>query len=386
MSRKNNNTKRRYHTKTILQVVPALVSGGVERGTLEIANKIAHLGYNSIVISSGGPLVDKLITQGSLHIDMNVASKNPFVIWMNAKRIASVIKEYRVDIIHARSRAPAWSCYLAAKWSNIPLITTFHGVYNFKSFFKKLYNSIMTRGDRVIAVSNFVKDHIIHNYSADEKKITVIHRGVDQNHFSEQNVSSEQKEKFKQKYNVPKDTPVILLPSRMTRWKGQSVLVEALNKIKHLNFYCIMAGDLGKHFAYVQGLKEQIAKYKIQNKVQLFGVEPNIRSLYGIADIILSTSIEPEAFGRTVIEGQAMEKLVIATKIGGPMETIEDGQTGFLVEPGDADALAAKIEHALSILGTQDAKFITSCARKHASEDFSLDRMLSKVMAVYDEV
>lgn len=381
---KNNNKK--YHTKTILQVVPALMSGGVERGTLEIANKIAHSGYNSIVISSGGSLVNRLTTEGSLHININVASKNPFTIWLNAKRIAAIIKDYRVDIIHARSRAPAWSCYLAAKWTNITLITTFHGVYNFRYFIKKLYNSIMTKGDKVIAVSNFVKEHIVKNYNADDNKITVIHRGVDQNHFAQQNVSEEDKTSFKKKYNVPQNIPVILLPSRMTRWKGQAMLVEALNKIKHLNFYCIMAGDLGKHFSYVQGIKEKIAKYKLQSKVQLFGVEPNMRNLYAISDIVLSTSIEPEAFGRTVIEAQAMEKIVIATKIGGPVETIENGHTGFLVTPGDADDLAEKIEHAISILGTQDAKFMTSCARKHASDEFSLDRMLSKIMSTYDEV
>ena len=385
MSLTKNNTQK-YHTKTILQVVPALVSGGVERGTLEIANKIAHSGYNSIVISSGGPLVERLTAEGSLHIDINVASKNPFTIWINAKRIASIIKDYRVDIIHARSRAPAWSCYLAARWTNITLITTFHGVYNFKYFAKKLYNSIMTRGDKVIAVSNFVKEHIIKNYDADDNKITVIHRGVDQNHFAQQNVSEEDQKRFKKKYNVPQNIPVLLLPARMTRWKGQAMLVEALNKIKHLNFYCIMAGDLGKHFSYVQEVKEQVAKYKLQSKVQLFGVEPNMRNLYAISDIVLSTSIEPEAFGRTVIEAQAMEKIVIATKIGGPIETVENGQTGFLVTPGDADDLAQKIEYAISILGTQDAKFITSCARKHVSDDFSLDRMLSKIMSTYDEV
>lgn len=379
-------TDQNYHKKTILQVVPALISGGVERGTLEIAKKIIDSGNESIVISAGGPLVEPLEKAGSRHIIMNVASKNPIIIWCNARKIADIIRAHNVDIVHARSRAPAWSCYMSAKATGIKLITTFHGIYNFKSSIKKYYNSVMTEGRNVIAVSNFVKKHIIDNYKIDEKKITVIHRGVNHHEFSQKKLSKELLAKFKEKYRVPTDTPVILLPSRMTKWKGHMVLIDALEKIKHLNFYCIMAGDLAKHPAYVARIKDKIHEYKIQNRIQLFGNEPNMIALYGISDIVLSTSIEPEAFGRTIIEAQSMEKIVIATNIGGASETIEDGVTGFHVPPNDSDALAKKIEDCLSNIGSKQSKDITSKARKTASENFSLDLMLKSTLSIYDEV
>ena len=379
------NTEK-YHKKTILQVVPALVSGGVERGTLEIAKKIVDSGYKSIVISAGGPLVIPLEKSGSKHITFNVASKNPLTIWLNSKKIARIIKEEKVDIIHARSRAPAWSCFMAAKETGIKLVTAFHGIYNFHSRIKKFYNSIMTEGNVVIAVSQFVKDHIIKNYKIDKNKIVLIHRGVDHEEFSMERLNFEALLKYRIKYNVPPNAPVILLPSRMTQRKGHIVLVKALEKIKHLNFYCIMAGDLAKHPAYVKRIKNLISEYKIQHRVQLFGNEPNMVNLYGIADIVLSTSIEPEAFGRTIIEAQSMEKLVIATNIGGTAETIEDEKTGFHVDPANSQQLADKIEYCLSILGTEKAKEITEAARKSTLENFSLGIMLEKVMSVYDSI
>jgi len=379
-------TDQKYQKKTILQVVPALISGGVERGTLEIAKSIVASGNNSIVISAGGPMVESLIASGSEHINLNVASKNPFVIWQNAHKIAKVIRDQNVDIVHARSRAPAWSCYMASKATNIKLITTFHGIYNFKSYIKKFYNSVMTEGSSVIAVSNFVKKHIIDNYKVHPNKITVIHRGVNHNEFSKENLTENKLATFRAKYKIPADTPVLLLPSRMTRWKGHMVLIDALEKIKHLKFYCIMAGDLAKHPEYVARIKEKIHKYKIQSHIQLFGNEPDMIGLYGASDIVLSTSIEPEAFGRTIIEAQAMEKLVIATNIGGACETIQDGANGFHVNPNDSVELAQKIEHCLSLIGTQQADTMTMNARKTASEKFSLDKMLKNVLSIYNEV
>jgi len=377
------NTKK-YHKKTILQVVPALVSGGVERGTLEIAKKLVEAGFRSIVISAGGSLVTALEESGSKHIKLNVASKNPLTIWLNSKKITKIIQEEKIDIIHARSRAPAWSCFIAAKATGIKLITTFHGIYNFRTKIKKFYNGIMTEGNKVIAVSQFVKDHIIKNYKIDKSKIVLIHRGVDHREFTIEKINSEILLKYKTKYNVPANTPVILLPARMTEWKGHTVLVKALEKIKHLNFYCIMAGDLAKHPAYVTRIKNLINECKIQNRVQLFGNEPSMINLYGISDIVLSASIEPEAFGRTIIEAQSMEKLVIATNIGGAAETIENEKTGFHVEPANSQQLADKIEYCLSILGTDNAKKIQSAARKSTIENFSLDAMLEKEMSVYE--
>ncbi len=385
MTKKTIN-KRKYQKKTIMQVVPALISGGVERGTLEIAKSVVENGDFSIVVSAGGPLVDKLDKSGALHITMNVATKNPYIIWKNSKKLTELITEYDVDVIHARSRAPAWSCLIAARKTGVKLVTTFHGVYNFSTWIKKYYNSIMTDGHRVIAVSNFVKKHIIDNYKTSEDKISVIHRGVDENEFSKKHITEDIVQKYREKYNAPSNAPIILLPSRMTRWKGHLYLIEALRQIKELNFYCIMAGDLAKHPNYVSEIQEKIKEYKLQHRVQLFGNEMDVRSLYGISDIILSTSLEPEAFGRTIIEAQSMEKMVIATNIGGAGETIEDGKTGFHVTPGNADELAEKIKHCLDIVGSKEEEAITMNARKSVSEKFSLKLMLQKTMDLYEKI
>ena len=380
-------SKAKKHDKqTILQVIPSLTSGGVERGTLEIARKIVESGNNSIVISAGGPLVAKLEKEGSKHIELNVASKNPIVIWRNAYKIADLIRNNNVDIVHARSRAPAWSCYLASHYTGVKLITTFHGIYSFSNSIKKYYNSVMTQGLIVIAVSNFVKQHIIDNYKIEKKRIRVIHRGVNHEEFSQKLLTEEALNKFREKYNVPTKTPVILLPSRMTRWKGHLVLIDAIEKIKHLNFYCIIAGDLSKHPNFVNDIKNKIQEYKIQSHVQLFGNELEMIGLYGIADIVLSTSIEPEAFGRTIIEAQSMEKIVVATNIGGACETIIDGKTGFHVTPGDASDLAKKMAYVLEILGSVDAQKITTSARDSVIKDFSLELMLKNTLSIYKEL
>jgi len=378
--------KTHNNNKTILQVVPALVSGGVERGTIEIAKSLKESGYNSIVISAGGPLVSKLAQLDIKHININVASKNPFIMCKNVGLIRDVIEEYKVDIVHARSRAPAWSCYRATRGSRAKFITTFHGIYNFSGLFKRYYNSVMTKGEIIIAVSNFVKQHIIENYNVAEDRIKVIYRGVDYRYFNPANITNDLYLKFSEKYQVINNIPVILLPSRMTSWKGQMVLVEALNLIKDLDFYCLMVGDLSKHPNFTQRINDRIMKCKLQRKIQIFGNEINMIGLYGVSDIILSTSIEPEAFGRTIIEAQAMEKLVIATNIGGAAETIIDGVTGYHVEPKNAQDLADKIRRCLSILNTEKAKQITIAARKSVIDNFSLDLMLRKNLEIYESL
>ncbi len=380
------STNQKYHKKTILQVVPALVSGGVERGTIEIAKKLVDSGYNSIVISAGGALVKSLENSGSEHITLNVATKNPLLIWWNSRKIAKIIKEKKVDIIHARSRAPAWSCFMAAKSTKIKLVTTFHGIYNFDSGIKKFYNSIMAEGNVVIAVSEFVKNHIIKNYNIEKERVSIIHRGVDHNYFDKKNITEKTKQKYQDKYNVPKDTTVILLPARMTEWKGQIYLTKALKKIKELNFYCIMAGDLSKHPQYVSRLKDLINEYKMQNKIQLFGNEPNIENLYAISDIVISASTEPEAFGRTIIEAQSMETFVLATNIGGACETIEDGKTGFHTVPDNVDKFANKIEDVLCLIGSEEQEKVTKAARASAIKNFSLDLMLEKILKIYQKI
>lgn len=244
----------------------------------------------------------------------------------------------------------------------------------------------MTKGEKIIAVSNFVKQYILKNYETNEDKIRVVHRGVDHKYFNPASLTPEQLLKFKEKYNVRNDTPVILLPSRMTEWKGHMVLIEALNKIKHLDFRCLIVGDLSKHPNFTNRVQCRLTELKLHGKIQIFGHELDMLGLYGISDLILSASIEPEAFGRTIIEGQSMEKLVIATNIGGAAETIIDQTTGFHVKTSDANDLADKIAYCLSILGSKEAKTLTINARESVIDNFSLDRMLNKTVEIYEEL
>ena len=381
-------SKFRNHTskKTILQVVPTLIAGGVERGTIEVAKAIVKNGDRSLVLSAGGPLISHIHDVGAEHFKMNVSTKNPILMYCNVDKIAQIIKDESVDIVHARSRAPAWSAYYAAKKTGAKFITTFHGIYNFGCGLKKHYNSIMVAGERVIAVSNFVKEHILANYDVDESKIRVIHRGVDYRYFDPERVTADVIQKFRNKYLVPKSTPVIVLPARMTRWKGQEVLVKTLNLIKDKNFYCIISGDLAKHPTYTNEIHDMINSFKLQHKIRLFGPEQDMVGLYGIADIVLSTSVEPEAFGRVAIEGQAMEKVVIATNIGGAVETVTDELNGYHVKPGDERELAAKISDVLDNLDSSKLNALRKKARKYAIEHFSVDMMDQKTLAVYNEL
>jgi glycosyltransferase involved in cell wall biosynthesis len=375
-----------YHKRTILQVLPSLIAGGVERGTIDISRALIENGFNSIVASSGGVLSDNIGYYEGKHIKLPVDSKNPLQIYNNINSLTQIIKSQKVDIIHARSRAPAWSSYFAAKNANIPFITTFHGTYNFNNFLKKYYNSIMTKGHRVIAVSNFIHQHIIKNYNIDENKIRLIHRGVDTELFNPVNLDQDRLIFLKKKYNIPENTPVILLPGRFSHWKGQMFLIEALNQIKNLDFYCLIVGDQSRHPDYVHKLFAKLDEAGLGSKIQITGPEYDMKSLYAIADIIISASIEPEAFGRISIEAQAMEKLIIATNCGGSCETVIDNETGFHVIPNDISDFADKIKYSLSILGNQHHQTIIKNARASVIEHFSLNVMKQKTLAVYKEL
>ncbi len=375
-----------YHKKTILQVLPSLISGGVERGTIDVAKYLVKNNYKSLVTSSGGILVDQLLSTGSIHFTMNAKSKNPFIILYNHIILSNIINHNKVDIVHARSRAPAFSAYLAAYRTKAKFITTFHGIYDSSTLPKKIYNSIMTKGDRVIVVSNFVKDHIIENYKVPEDKIRVIYRGVDLDYFNPQKIELNKLLKYKEEYNIPKDVRVILLPARMTSWKGQDIVIEALNMIKECNFYCIMVGDMSSHPNFTNMVKKKIINYKLQSKIQLCGPVTDISILYALSDIVLSASTKPEAFGRTIVEAKAMKNIVIATKIGGAIETITDEVNGFHVKVNDAQNLAEKIKYVLLYLDSQKIQSIRNNARQSVIDYFSLQQMLSKTLDVYNEL
>ncbi len=372
----------------ILQVLPELGSGGVERGTLEVAAAIVKSGNFAHVASAGGKMLDALSRTGAKHHLLPLASKNPFTMWMNSYKLIEIIRREKIQLVHARSRAPAWSAYFAAKATNTPFITTFHGVYNgYDNGLKNYYNSIMTRGQRVIAVSHFVEQHIKAHYHIEPTKITVIHRGADVEYFDPAKASGVRTMNLCKEWIVPDGLPLIMMPGRITRWKGQHVLIEALEKLPHRNFFCVLVGETGKHPAYVKSLNRQIEKANLQGHVRMVGTTQDMRAAYNAADIVVSASIEPEAFGRVPVEAQAMGKPVIGTAHGGACETISTGEngTGWLVPPNDSVAMSHALQEAFSLTDEDKIDYATH-VRAKAIEHFSTQTMCDKTLAIYHEV
>lgn len=372
----------------ILQVLPELRAGGVERGTIEMAQAIQQAGWQAVVASAGGAMVHQLNQIGARHIELPLKTKNPFKLRANAAVLARVIKEHQVDVVHARSRAPAWSAYWAARKTGARFITTFHGTYAIQNGWKKKYNAIMTKGERVIAISEFIADHIREHYEVDEQKLRIIHRGVDIERFSQEQVTGVRVQELAKSWLMPDDAtdvPVILLPARITRWKGQAVLLQALAKIHDLPFFCVLLGDDAGHPAFRRELEDSIVKLGLAGKARIAPNTSRMAEAYMISSVVVAPSTEPEAFGRVPIEAQAMGKPVIATDHGGFRETVIEGETGWLVPPGDADALADRLRKALALSPeAQDAW--AERARQHACDYFSSDLMKHKTINVYSEL
>jgi glycosyltransferase involved in cell wall biosynthesis len=370
---------------TILQVLPTLRSGGVERGTIEVASAITKQGWKSLVASAGGAMVPQVNYVGGTHHTLPLDSKNPFVIWQNISKLEKLIKEYKVDIIHARSRAPAWSAYFAAKRAGIPFMTTFHGVYGTKSTLKKRYNSVMVKGERVIAISAFISDHIKAHYTFDESRIRIIHRGVDLNIFDPTKIAPQRMAALMQEWRAPEGKPIIFVPGRFTRWKGQDVVIKALAKLESRNFTCVMVGDDIGHPAYRKELEQLVIDCGLEGLVRLAPSTSSMPEAYMLAHVVICPSIEPEAFGRVPVEAQAMGKPVITTAHGGAMETVIDGQTGVLVKPNDPTSLAEAIKDAL-LLSPLDTASIGEAAIAHVRKHFTTARMCEGTIKVYKEL
>jgi len=368
----------------ILQVLPELRTGGVERGTVEIARAIIKAEGVAIVASAGGAMTSQLAHCGATHIALPLATKNPFKIWLNSFRLARLIKKYNVDIIHARSRAPAWSAWMAAKRTKCHFVTTFHGTYGLKSSFKKRYNSIMTRGERVIAISQFIADHINKHYPVDPACLRVIHRGVDLKLFNPFSHSPQRMIELTRQWRLPDELPMILFPGRITRWKGQDVFLRALAQLPHRNFFAVILGDDKGHEAYRQELEELITKTHLEGHVRIARHTHYVSEAYMLSRVVVATSLEPEAFGRVVLEAQAMGKPVIATNHGGPQETVINDATGWLISPGDVDVLSQCIDHALSI-DDETMHWMAEQAIASARR-FSLDAMCQQTLDVYEEI
>lgn len=368
----------------ILQVLPELRSGGVERGTVEMAKAIKKAGGKPIVVSEGGAMVSQLAHAGILHVQLPVASKNPLTIRRNAKRLAKLVKEHKIDIIHARSRAPAWSAWLASKKAKCHFVTTFHGTYGLKEPFKRWYNSIMTRGERVIAISHFIANHINTHYPMDTTRLRIIHRGVDLKLFNPFAHSPQRMIEITKEWRLPEELPLILFPGRITRWKGQDVFLRALARLPHRNFFAVILGDDKGHESYRSELEALITNLGLEGHVRLARHTNYVSEAYMLARVVVATSVEPEAFGRVVLEAQAMGKPVIATNHGGPQETVVGDVTGWLIEPGNDEVLSLYIEHALN-LDDETLHWMAEQAVTNARQ-FSLDIMSQNTLNVYSEL
>jgi glycosyltransferase involved in cell wall biosynthesis len=379
------------HRRTCLQVLPALVTGGVERGTVDMAAAQVAAGWRALVISAGGGMVRELIRAGAEHVTLPLETKNPIVIRRNAGRIADLIRRENVDLVHARSRAPAWSAYGAAQETGVPFLTTFHGVYSLGLFgLKKRYNQVMARGARVIAISAFIRDHLIEEYNVEPARIRVIHRGVDTATLDPNVVSPKRLIALTERWRLPDDGRVVMLPGRLTGWKGHMLLIDALATLKRrdparFNIRCLMIGQDQGRTGYRADILAHAAARGVDGCVQIIDDCNDLPAAYMATDVVVSASTRPEAFGRVVAEAQAMGRPVVAPDHGAAPEIVEHGVTGWLFAPGNAVALADALTAALSL--DQDGRIrLADAAIARARDLFDKSTMCAKTLAVYDEL
>ncbi len=370
--------------QVILQVLPAMGTGGVERGTIEMVQAIARAGWIPLVASSGGRFVPDLLDAGGDHITLPLDQKEPLHILRNAFRLAQVIRERNVSLVHARSRAPAWSALLAARMCHIPFVTTYHGAYGDGRYWgKRLYNSIMARGDRVIAISAFIQKMIERRHKTDRARIRLIHRGVDISRFDPALVDPENCEDLAETWQIRRGAPVVMLPGRVTGWKGQSLLIEALKLMRHKEAIGVMVGGGAENV--INTLLAQATSSGIASRIWITGDCDDMPAALTLADVVVSASTRPEAFGRVVVEAQAMGKIIIASNHGGAIETVQHGKTGFLVQPRDPMALARALDHVLDMKQDERAAMQTA-GRAAVAENFTTRAMQDATLAVYREL
>lgn len=383
---KNPALKAKTSRLTVLQVIPNMGAGGAEQTTVDVTSALVKAGHRAIVVSNGGHRVSDIQRAGGNHIVMPVHSKNPFTIWANAKRLKKIITEHGVDIIHARSRAPAWSALKAARDTGIKFLTTCHAPYNIRdNEWKRKYNSGIAKGDLVIANSEFVAHYLVDNYGVATDKIRVIPRGIPMDKFDKSRVTAERMLRLSQNWRIPEVATLVLLPGRLTRWKGQTVLIEAMAKLKQKDVHCILLGDAQGRTEYRDELEQMILDLNLESRARIADHCDDMAVAYMMADIVVSASTEPEGFGRVAVEGQAMGCLTIATAIGGAKETVINEETGWLIPPNDPDALAQKIDEVLDLSPEQKID-ITQKAELHARTHFTKDQMCMATLMVYDEL
>ncbi len=373
----------------VLQVIPKLGYGGAETGCYDIAHYLPENNCKSFIVTSGGELL-KFVDRKKVKIfRLPVQSKNPLLILINAFILIGIILVYNISLVHARSRAPAWSCLIATKITGRKFVTTFHGTYNFKGNIKKIYNSVMTRADLIIAGSNFIFSHIKKNYSKylnEKKKLMVIFRGINVDYFDPTTKIEIDEKKLLKKWEIEKDKKIILLPGRLTSWKGQEVFIEAVNLVNaelgYEAFYAVILGSDQGRDLYKKKLIRLSEQFRLSKQIRFIDHCKDMALAYKVSDIIVSASTEPEAFGRVAVEAQSMKKPIIASNIGGSNETIIDEKTGFLYEAGNAKSLSDKILKTLNMDETL-LKSIGNEGRKNIVQKFNVEKMCFSTYSEY---
>jgi glycosyltransferase involved in cell wall biosynthesis len=376
----------------VLQVIPKLGYGGAETGCYDIAHYLPENNCGSYIVTSGGDLLNFIDKKKVKIIKLPVQSKNPFIIFFNSLALIGIILFNNISIVHARSRAPAWACYFATKITSRKFVTTFHGTYNFNNKIKKFYNSVMVRSDLIIAGSNFIFSHIKENYAkylSTKKKFLVIFRGINIDYFDPTTKLDSDEKKLLKDWEIEKDKKIILLPGRLTEWKGQEVFIEAINLVNielgYEAFYAVILGSDQGRDLYKKKLIRLTEQYRMNNQIKFINHCKDMALAYKVSDIVVSASIEPEAFGRVAVEAQSMEKPIIASNIGGSNETVINEKTGFLFESNNAKSLSQKILKTLS-MDELSLKSIGLEGRKNIIQKFNVERMCFSTYSEYKRI
>ncbi len=378
--------------RTILQIIPRLDAGGAERTTIDIAAALSEAGARALVATEGGRLVSELQANGGIWIPFPASTKNPLLMWLNARRLAKIIQRENVDIIHARSRAPAWVALGAAQRTKTSFVTTYHGSYSGQSSLKQLYNSVMARGDVVIANSAYTAGLIANAYPFANEHTAIIHRGTDLRRFARPAVDTARVQRMRKSWNVGPEDRVILLAARLTAWKGQKVLIEAARLLAERGISdvrYILAGDDQGRAAYVRELDAAIEKAGLTGTVTRVGHVTDMPAALAASAVLAVTSTEPEAFGRSAVEAQAMGTPVVVTDLGAVAETVltpprvtRENRTGWTIPPNDPEALATVLESILG-MGAAARDALAERARNHVEKSFGLEKMCSQTLEIY---
>src|ERR1700730_3226573 len=368
----------------VLQIVPSLVSGGAERGTIELAGALVAAGWTAYVASRGGPLEGDGLRAGATHLTLPLASKNPLVMRRNTVALARLIRRFGIDIVHARSRAPAWSAWSAARATGRHFVTTFHNAYDARAALKRRYNSIMARGERVIAISHFVADHAASVYDVGPDRLRTIPRGVDLDIFDPTRVGAHRMISLARQWRLPDGVAIVMLPGRLTRWKGGLDFIAAIAALDRRDICCLLVGSEQRR-GFKRELEVAIARSGLTGLFRIVEEGRDMPAAYMLADVVVSASSDPEGFGRIIVEAQAMGRPVVATDHGGARETIVPGSTGWLVPARDPAALAAAVGEALSLSAGERSRLARRTVA-HVAAQFTREAMCARTIEVYEEL